>query len=101
MQQMIHQQQLIPYSILVKDPPSPYVHYPVPQLLIDERESLIWHTTPGAFVFHTRIHRRFIPVSFVKHPFPEQFSWFATSVQRNLPKFDLAFRRSILHNASV
>ncbi len=24
---------------------------------------------------------------FVKHPFREQFSWFATSVQRNLPSF--------------
>jgi hypothetical protein len=34
----------------------------------DDREPLIWHTTPGAFVFQTRIHRRFIPVSFVKHP---------------------------------
>jgi hypothetical protein len=47
-----------------------------------------------------RIHRRFIPVSFVKHPFPEQFSWFATSVQRNLPSFDPAFRPQI-RNASV
>lgn len=28
----------------------------------DDREPLIWHTTPGAFVFQTRIHRRFIPV---------------------------------------
>jgi len=32
-----------------------------------------------------RIDRRFIPVSFVKHPFREQFSWFATFVQR-IPK---------------
>ena len=63
-QQMIHQHHLIPYSIFVKDPP-PYVHYVVPRRHIDDRESLIWHTTPGAFVFQTRIHRRFIPVSFV------------------------------------
>ena len=52
------QQHLIPYSI----------HYAVPRQLTDDREPLIWHTTPGAFVFHTRIHCRFIPVSFVKHP---------------------------------
>lgn len=32
-----------------------------------------WHTTPGAFVFQTRIHRRFIPVSFVKHLFLNSF----------------------------
>jgi len=95
MQQMIHQHHLIPYSILVKDPPPPYVHYAAPRQHIGDRESLIWHTTPGAFVFQTRIHRRFIPVSFVKHPFPEQFSWFATFVQRHhqvlTPSFDLRF----------
>lgn len=61
-QQMIHQH-LIPYSIFVKDPP--YVHYVVPRQSTDDRESLIWHTTPGAFVFQTRIHRRFFPVTFV------------------------------------
>src|SRR5216683_4689881 len=58
MQQMIHQHHLIPYSILVKDPPPPYVNYAVPRQHIGDRESLIWHTTPGAFVFQTRIHRR-------------------------------------------
>jgi hypothetical protein len=100
MQQMIHQQNnLYPIVFLSRTPP--YVHYADPRLHIDERESLIWHTTPGAFVFQTCIHRRFVPVSFVKHPLPEQFSWFATSVQRNLPSFDLAFRPPFLHNASV
>lgn len=58
-QQMIHQHHLIPYSIFVKDPP--YVHYVVPRQHIDDRESLIWHTTPGAFVFQTCI----IVVSFL------------------------------------
>jgi hypothetical protein len=53
MQQMIRQHHLIPYSILCQGPP--YVHYAVPPWPhIDDRESLIWHTTPGAFVFQTR-----------------------------------------------
>jgi hypothetical protein len=50
----------------------------------------IWHTTPGAFVFQPAfIVASFL--SFVKHPFPEQFSWFATYVQRNPPSFDRPF----------
>jgi hypothetical protein len=58
-QQMIHQHTLYPIVFFVKDPP--YVHYVAPRQHIDDRDSLIWHTTPGAFVFQTRI----IVVSFL------------------------------------
>jgi hypothetical protein len=59
---MIHQQQLIPYSISVKDPPPPYVHYADPRLHIDEGESIHMAYHTRRICISTRIHRRFIPV---------------------------------------
>jgi hypothetical protein len=54
-----------------------------------------WHTTPGAFVFSNPHSSSFHSCVFCLTPFPEQFSWFATSVQRHLqvltPSFDLRF----------
>src|SRR5579863_5041111 len=48
-QQLIQQNHLIPYSILVKDPP--YVHYAVPRQYIDDRESLMAYHTRRICIF--------------------------------------------------
>lgn len=93
MQQMIHQHHLIPYSILVKDPP--YVHYAVPRQHIDDRESLIWHTTPGAFVFQPA----FIVASFLclllntlpLNSFLDSPHLYSVITQVLTPSFDLRF----------
>jgi hypothetical protein len=54
-----------------------------------------WHTTPGAFVFSNPHSSSLHSCVFCLTPFPEQFSWFATSVQRHpqvlTPPFDLRF----------
>lgn len=58
-----------------------------------------WHTTPGAFVLQTRIHRRFIPVSFVKHPSVNSFLG-SPHLYSVFPSYKLVLLSQI-HNASV
>jgi hypothetical protein len=93
MQQMIHQHHLIPYSILVKDPPICSLRCPAATHWRSGITHMAYHTrricisNPHSSSLHSCV--------FVKHPFPEQFSWFATFVQRHhqvlTPSFDLRF----------